>query len=145
MFRRSSLSVAPCFLWECLNIPNVAPPPAEIAGGGMLNTGLRDHAQRKVGKKGTLSDGAERTWTDTALVTTGSTGRGMQLEGAGGSGRGSSGEGNCSSLHMAMYLRIRVVSCTAGVMMEAGASLERCSSGTNQAAIVPCCRSCSAW
>ena len=28
---------------------------------------------------------------------------------AGGSGRGSSGEGNCSSLHMEMYLGIRVV------------------------------------
>jgi len=40
---------------------------------------------------------------------------------------------------------IRVVSCTAGAVMEAGASLERCSLGTNQAAVVPCWRSCSAW
>jgi hypothetical protein len=29
-----------------LRAANVAPPPAEIAGGGMLNIGLRDHAQR---------------------------------------------------------------------------------------------------
>jgi hypothetical protein len=80
----------------------------------MLNIGLRDHAQRKVGKKGTLSAGTGRTWTDTALVTTGSTGCGMQMEGAGGSGRGLSGEGKCSSMHIAVYLKRRVGSCTAG-------------------------------
>ena len=80
----------------------------------MLNTGLRDHAQRKVGKKGTLSDGTGRTWTDTALVTTGSTGCGMQMEGAGGSGRGLLGEGKCRSMHIAVYLKSRVGSCTAG-------------------------------
>jgi len=91
-----------------------------------------------------LFGGAERAWTDTALSTESSPDRGTRSAEAGGSGRGSSGEGNCSSLHMEMYLRIRVVSCTAGVMMEAGASLERCSSGTNQAAVVPCWRSCSA-
>ena len=92
-----------------------------------------------------LLGGAERAWTDTALGTESSPGWGTLSAEAGGSGRGSSGEGNCSSLHMEMYLRIRVVSCTAGAVMEAGASLERCSLGTNQAAVVPCWRSCSAW
>jgi hypothetical protein len=91
-----------------------------------------------------LFGGVERVWTNTALGTESSPGWGTLSAEAGGSGRGSSGEGNCSSLHMEMYLRIRVVSCTAGVMMEAGASLERCSSGTSQAAVVPCWRSCSA-
>ena len=69
-------------------------------------------------EKGALarSDGTGRTWTDTALVTAGSAGRGMHMEGAGGSGRGSSGEGNCSSMHIEVYLKIRVGSCTAGVM-----------------------------
>ena len=57
---------------------------------------------------------AERAWIDTALDTQSSPDRGTLSAEAGGSGRGSSGEGNCSSLHMEMYLRIRVVSCTAG-------------------------------
>ena len=72
----------------------------------------------KGGERGALarSDGAGRTWTDTALVTTGSTGCGMHMEGAGGSGRGSSGEGNCRSMHIAVYLKSRVGSCTAEVM-----------------------------
>src|ERR1039458_2735515 len=51
------------------------------------------------------SDGVGRTRTDTALVTTGSTGCGMQMEGAGGSGRGSSGEGKCRSMHIGVYLK----------------------------------------
>jgi hypothetical protein len=72
----------------------------------------------KGGERGALgcSDGAGRTWTDTALVTAGSVGSGMQMEGAGGSGRGSSGEGKCRSLHIAVYLNRRVGSCAAGVM-----------------------------
>jgi hypothetical protein len=63
----------------------------------------------RIGRRGTLSGGAGRTWNEAALVAAGSAGLGMHMEGAGGSGRGSSGEGNCSSLHMEMYLRIRVV------------------------------------
>jgi hypothetical protein len=66
------------------------------------------------GERGALgrSDGAGRTWTDTALVTAGSAGRGMHMEGAGGSGRGSSGEGKCRSLHIAVYLKTnRFVCC----------------------------------
>jgi hypothetical protein len=36
----------------------------------------------------------------------------MQMEGAGGSGRGSSGEGKCRSLHIAVYLKTsRFVCC----------------------------------
>src|SRR6266496_1603749 len=35
-----------------------------------------------------------------ASVTTGSTGRGIHMEGAGGSGRGSSGAGKCRSMHI---------------------------------------------
>jgi hypothetical protein len=92
-----------------------------------------------------LFGGGERAWTDTALSTESSPGRGTLSAEAGGSGRGSTGEGNCSSLHIEMYLGIRVVSCTTGVKRVAGASLKRCSSGSNQAAVVPCWRSCSAW
>jgi hypothetical protein len=115
--------------------------------GGMLGHRYTATAAAAARMQGALAlfGGAERTWTDTALGTESSPGRGTLSAEAGGSGRGSSGEGNCSSLHMEMYLSIRVVSCTAGVMMEAGASLERYSLGTNQAAVVPCWRSCSAW
>lgn len=47
----------------------------------------------------------KRTWWDTALIKTGSTGRGMRIEETGGSG-GSTWpcEGKCRSLHIAMYL-----------------------------------------
>jgi hypothetical protein len=67
------------------------------------------------GKKGalTLSDDTAGTMTHTALVTTGSTDCGRHMEGAGGSGRGSSGEGNCRRMHIAVYLKSRVGSCTA--------------------------------
>ncbi len=67
------------------------------------------------GSKGALSDGTERTWTDTALVAAGSTGRGMHMEGAGGSGLGSSGEGKCRSMPIAVYLKSRVGSGIAKV------------------------------
>jgi hypothetical protein len=67
------------------------------------------------GSKGALSDGTERTWTDIALVTTDSTGCGMQMEVAGGSGRGSSGEGKCRSMPIAVYLKSRVGSGIAKV------------------------------
>ena len=68
--------------------------------------------------QGTLAlfGGAERTWTDTALGAEISPGWGTLSAEAGGSGRGSSGEGNCSSLHMEMYLSFRVVSGTTGMM-----------------------------
>jgi hypothetical protein len=66
------------------------------------------------------SNGAGRTWTDTALVTAGSVGRGMQMEGAGGSGRGSSGEGKCRSMHIGVYLKSRRFVCCTG-MKRAGA------------------------
>lgn len=56
------------------------------------------------------------TKVDIALVAAGSDGLGMGVEGGGGSGRGSSGEGNCSSMHIEIYLWIRVGSSTAGVM-----------------------------
>ena len=62
----------------------------------------------------TRSDGVGRTWTDTALVTTGSSGCGMQMEGAGGSGRGSSGEGNCKRMHIAVYLKMSKFVCCRG-------------------------------
>ena len=52
------------------------------------------------GSKGALSDGTGRTWTDTALVTAGSTGVGMHMEGAGGSGRGSRGGGKFRTIHI---------------------------------------------
>jgi hypothetical protein len=67
-------------------------------------------------KRGALerSDGAGRTLTDTALVTAGSVGCGMQMEGAGGSGRGSSGEGKCRSLHIAVYLKTSRFVCCRG-------------------------------
>jgi hypothetical protein len=70
------------------------------------------------GKRGALgrSDEGGRTWTDTALVTTSSTGCGMHMEGAGGSGRGSSGDGKCRSMHIAVYLKRREGSCIARVM-----------------------------
>jgi len=70
------------------------------------------------GKKGalTLSDGTAGTRTDTALVTTGTTDCGRHMEGAGGSGRGSSGEGNCRRMHIAVYLTSRVGSGTAEVV-----------------------------
>jgi hypothetical protein len=61
------------------------------------------------------SDGSVRTWTDTALVAASSTGRDMHIEGAGGSGFGSSGEGNCSSMPIAVYLKSRVGSGIAKV------------------------------
>ena len=61
-------------------------------------------------EKGALScfDGSGGTRTDTALVKAGSAGLGMHMEGEGGSGRESSGEGNCSSMHIEMYLKGRV-------------------------------------
>ena len=59
------------------------------------------------------SGGDGRTWTDTALVTSGSTGCGMQMDVAGGSGRGSSGEGKCRSMHIGVYLKTsRFVYCS---------------------------------
>lgn len=61
-----------------------------------------------------LFGGTERT--ETALGTECSLGWGTLSAEAGGSGRGSSGEGNCSSLHMEIYLSFRVVSGTAGVL-----------------------------
>jgi hypothetical protein len=64
------------------------------------------------------SDGSVRTWTDTALVKAGSAGLGMHMEGEGGSGRESSGEGNCRRMHIAVYLKSRVGSCTAEVVKE---------------------------
>jgi hypothetical protein len=63
------------------------------------------------GSKGSLSDGTGRTWTDTALVTTGPTGCGMQMEGAGGSGRGSPEDGKFNSMHIGVYLKRRADSC----------------------------------
>ena len=49
--------------------------------------------------------GIEITWVDTALVSIGSTGRGMPIEGTGGSGEEFlPGEGKCRSLHIAVYL-----------------------------------------
>src|ERR1039458_7121518 len=65
---------------------------------------MRNGKGRERGALG-RSDGAGRTWTDTALVTAGSVGRGMQMEGAGGSGRGPSGEGKCRSMHIWVYLK----------------------------------------
>jgi hypothetical protein len=52
------------------------------------------------GSKGALSGGTGRTWTDIALVTAGSTGVGMHTEGAGGSGRGSPGDGKFRTIHI---------------------------------------------
>ena len=62
------------------------------------------------------SDGDGKTWTDTTLVTAGSTDCGRHMKEAGGSGRGSSGEGNCRRMHIAVYLKSRVGSCTAEVV-----------------------------
>ena len=69
-------------------------------------------------ERGAISsfDGAGGTRTDTALVKAGSAGLGMQMEGEGGSGRESSGEGNCSSMHIEKYLKSPVDSCTAEVV-----------------------------
>ena len=68
--------------------------------------------------QGTLAlfGGAVIAWTDTALGMESSPDRGMHSAGAGGSGRGSSGDGNCSSLHKEMYLSFRVVTGTTGMM-----------------------------
>jgi hypothetical protein len=48
------------------------------------------------------------------LVITGSAGRGMHMEGAGGSGRGSSGEGKCRSMHIGVYLKTSKFVCCRG-------------------------------
>jgi len=86
--------------------------------GGMLSHRYTATAAVAARMQGALAlfGGAVRAWTDTALGTESSSGWGTLSAEAGGSGRGSSGEGNCSSLHMEMYLIFRVVSGTAGVM-----------------------------
>ena len=86
--------------------------------GGMLSHRYTATAAVAARMQGALAlfGGAVRAWTDTALGTESSSGWGTLSAEAGGSGRGSSGEGNCSSLHMEIYLIFRVVSGTAGVM-----------------------------
>jgi len=87
---------------------NAAPLPIDKAGSGMVNLGYAVTRNTWGTEKASLarSAGDGRAWTDAALVRAASIGRSMRMEGTGGSGRGSLGEGNCSSMHIEMYLRV---------------------------------------
>jgi len=76
--------------------------PFRVATGEYLSTRLRTNATGAYKAEVPRTVGAR----DTALVVDGSVGRDMGMEGAGGSGRGASGEGNCSSMHIEIYLWI---------------------------------------
>jgi hypothetical protein len=108
----------PCLRWRVRPIQtNAAPLPADKDCGVCRNVGhavTRDSRGRQKAEHSRSAD-ARGTRTDTALVKAGSAGLGMHMEGEGGSGRESSGEGNCSSMPITVYLKNRVGSGIAKV------------------------------